>query len=78
MEGKALELFRKAVTGSYDELRIYGDWYASMEVFGLDYESAGDLTNREKENLIGKHSEEYKSLWQDTLFPEWKREHNLA
>lgn len=71
------ELYSKAITGSLDELRIYGDWYVSMEVFGLDYKAAGELTVREMSKLISDHESAFSALW-DKLTIEWKRQHAFA
>lgn len=71
------ELYCKAISGSFDELRIYGDWYAAMEVFGLDYESAGNLTIGEAEDLIAEHKDVYSSVWEN-LTADWKLQHAFA
>ena len=71
------ELYRKAITGSFDELRIFGDWYVAMEVFGLDYESAGELTASKISKLIAGHESEFSALW-EKLTVEWKRHHAFA
>lgn len=71
------ELYHKAINGSLTDLYIYGDWYAGMEVFGLDYESAGNLTIGETEDLITEHKEGYSSVWEN-LTADWKRHHAFA
>ena len=71
------ELYRKAITGSFDELRIFGDWYVAMEVFGLDYESAGELTVGQISKLIAGHENEFSALWKK-LTIEWKHQHTFA